>query len=212
MAFYDSIYDSVVERLSALKTLSPAELKKVASTRLSDLVLQELSRSRTRVADLEKRYPSAGPKELAQHLIDGKKALAGMVGGVSGVFGLISVPADLVFMTWLQVILLVDVATLYKVNLKSDRARSELLDLLGYANGLGPLQRSSPKVLGGLAAKLLAKGGLPAFGRAMPLVAAPITAYLNNQHIQSVGEQAVRFYEGFDKAHAKAKSREKKAS
>jgi hypothetical protein len=45
----------------------------------------------------------------------------------------------------------------------------------------------------------------------MPLVAAPITAYLNNQHIQSVGEQAVRFYEGFDKAHAKAKSRTKKA-
>lgn len=208
MAFYDSLF----EHFSSFKKLSPAELKKLAGARLSDLVLQEIARSRTRVAELEKRFPSAAPKELAQHLIDGKKALAGMAGGVSGVFGLISVPADLVFMSWLQIILLVDLATLYKVNLKSERTRGELLDLFGYANGLGPLQRSSPKVLGGLAAKILAKGGLPTLGRAMPLVAAPITAYLNNQHIQSVGDQAVRFYEGFDKAHAKARSREKKAS
>jgi hypothetical protein len=209
MAFYDSF----VERLSAFKNFSPAELKKLAGAKLSDVVLQEIARSRTRISDLEKRFPSAGPKELAQHLIDGKKALAGMAGGVSGVFGLISVPADLVFMAWLQIILLVDVATLYKVSLKSERARGDLLDLFGYANGLGPLQRSSPKVLGGLAAKLLVKGGLPTLGRALPLVAAPITAYLNNQHIQTVGDQAVRFYEGFDKAHAKARgSRSKRAS
>jgi len=209
MAFYDPF----VEKLSGFKRLSPAELKKLANAKLSDLVLQEIARSRTRVAELEKRFPSAGPKELAQHLIDGKKAMAGMVGGVSGVFGLISVPADLLFMAWLQIILLVDVATLYKVNLKSSHARGELLDLFGYANGMGPLHRSSPKVLGGLAAKLLAKGGLPTLGRAMPLVAAPITAYLNNQHIQAVGEQALRFYEGFDKAHAKARgARDKKAS
>jgi uncharacterized protein (DUF697 family) len=200
-----AFYDAVTERLQALKMLTPSELKKLAGAKLSDLVLQEIGRSRVRVADLEKRFPSAGPKELAQHLIEGKKALAGMAGGMSGVFGLISVPADMVFMSWLQIILLVDLATLYKVNLKSERTRGELLDLFGYANGLGPLQRSSPKVVGGLAARLLAKGGLPTLGRAMPLVAAPITAYLNNQHIQSVGDQAVRFYEGFHKAHAKAR-------
>jgi hypothetical protein len=59
---------------------------------------------------------------------------------------------------------------------------------------------------------LLEKGGLHTLGRAMPLVAAPVTAYFNNQHIQMVGEQAVRFYEGFDKAHAKAKAHRQKAS
>jgi hypothetical protein len=210
MAFYDSLRERLSNLNSSFKQFSPAEVKKLAGAKLSDIVLQEIARSRLRVDELQKRYPSAGPKELAQHLIDGKKALAGMAGGVSGVFGLISVPADLLFMAWLQVILLVDVATAYKVNLKSERARAELLDLFGYANGLGPLQRSSPKVLGGLAAKLMVKGGLPTLGRAMPLVAAPITAYLNNQHIQTVGEQAVRFYEGFDKAHAKTRAREKK--
>ena len=211
MAFYDSFRERFSNLNESFKQLNPAEVKKLAGAKLSDIVLQEIARSRIRVDELQKRYPSAGAKELAQHLIDGKKALAGMAGGISGVFGLISVPADLLFMAWLQIILLVDVATVYKVNLKSDRARGELLDLFGYANGMGPLQRSSPKVLGGLAAKLMVKGGLPTLGRAMPLVAAPITAYLNNQHIQAVGEQAVRFYEGFDKAHAKARSREKKA-
>lgn len=201
MALFESFTQTVVE----LRKLTPAELKRLAGARMSDLVLQEVARSKARVAEMEKRYPSAPPRELAQRLIDEKKSVASMVGGVSGVFGLISLPADLLFMAWLQLVLLVDVATLYKVNLKSERTRAELLDLFGYANGLGPLHRASPKVLGRVAARMLEKGGLGSMGRAMPLVAAPITAYLNHQHIQSVGEQAVRFYEGFDKAHAKAK-------
>lgn len=207
-----AFYDPVAERLAFVKKLSPAELKKLASLRLSDLMHQEVARARVRVAELEKRYPQAPPRELAQRLIDEKKNLASMVGGVSGVFGLISLPADLLFMAYLQVVLLTDVATLYKANLKTDRARGELLDLFGYANGLGPLHRAGPKVLGKLAALLLQKGGMSTLGRAMPLVAAPITAYFNNQHIQMVGEQAVRFYEGFDKAHAKAKAQRQKAS
>ncbi|MCP3059193.1 EcsC family protein [Myxococcus sp. K38C18041901] len=201
-----AFYDSVAERLAFMKKLTPAELKKLGSARLSDIVLQETKRARVRVAELEKRYPRADTRELAQRLVDDKKNLASMVGGVSGVFGLVALPADLLFMSYLQIILLTDVATLYKVNLKSERARGEMLDLFGYANGLGPVHRSSPKVMGKLAAMVLEKGGMHTLGRAMPLVAAPITAYFNNQHIQRVGEQAVRFYEGFDKAHAKAKA------
>ncbi|WP_223639083.1 EcsC family protein [Corallococcus sp. EGB] len=207
-----AFYDGVTERLGFMKKLTPAELKKLGSLRLSDLIQAEIGRARVRVAQLEKRYPSATTKELAQRLVDEKKSFAGMVGGVSGVFGLISLPADLTFMAYLQLVLLTDVATLYKANLKTERARGELLDLFGYANGLGPLHRSGPKVLGKLAALLLAKGGMTTLGRAMPLVAAPITAYLNNQHIQMVGEQAVRFYEGFDKAHAKARNARRKAA
>ena len=64
MAFYDSFR----ERLSGFKQLNPAELKKLASAKLSDIVLQEIARSRIRVDELQKRYPSAGTKELAQHL------------------------------------------------------------------------------------------------------------------------------------------------
>ncbi|QSQ22374.1 hypothetical protein JY651_45880 [Pyxidicoccus parkwayensis] len=205
-------YDSVAERLAFMKKLTPSEMKKLGSTKLSDIIHAEVARARVRVAELEKRYPNTPPKELAQRLIDEKKNLAGMVGGVSGVFGLVALPADLLFMAYLQIILLTDVATLYKANLKTERARGEMLDLFGYANGLGPLHRAGPKVMGKLAAMLLEKGGMHTLGRAMPLVAAPITAYFNNQHIQMVGEQAVRFYEGFDKAHAKAKAQRQKAT
>jgi hypothetical protein len=204
MAFYDPIK----ERLQFVKKLTPANLKKLANERLSDIVLKEIARSRTRIDDLTQRYPSAGPRELAQRrLIDGKKGLASMVGGVSGVFGVVSVPADLLVMVWLQIILLVDLATLYKVNLKSERSRKELLDLFGYANGIGPAQRASPKVLGKLVAVILEKGGMNVFGRAIPLIAAPISAYLNNIHIQQVGDEAIRHYDGFDKVHEKSSAR-----
>jgi uncharacterized protein (DUF697 family) len=205
MAFYDPIADKV-------KQFTPAELKKLADTKLSDLVQQEVPRSRKRVLELEQRYPSAQMREKAQRLIDEKKHVASMTGGISGVFGLVGLPVDLTVMAWLQLTLLVDLATLYKVNLKSERARNELLDLYGYTTGVGPMQRSGPRVLGKVAEVLLMKGGLKTLGRAMPLVAAPVTAYLNNQHIQKVGDHAVRFYEGFDKAHAKTRAASRKAS
>ena len=203
-----AIYDSIADRV---KQLSPSELKKLADTKLADLVQQEVPRSRKRVLELEQRYPSAGVRERAQRLIDEKKQVASMVGGISGVFGLAGLPVDLTVMAWLQLVLLVDLATLYKVNLKSERSRNELLDLYGYMTGVGPVQRSGPRVLGKVAEVLLSKGGMQVIGRAMPLVAAPVTAWLNNQHIQKVGDHAVRFYEGFDKAHAKTRAASNKA-
>ncbi|WNG30818.1 hypothetical protein F0U62_47485 [Cystobacter fuscus] len=199
MAFYDPIADTV-------KKLTPAELKKLADTKLTDLVQQEVPRARKRVLELEQRYPSAGVRERAQRLIDEKKHVASMTGGIFGAFGLVALPMDLTVMAWLQLTLLVDIATLYKVNLKGTHALNELLDLYGYTTGVGTLQRSGPRVLGKVAEVLLQKGGMQTLGRAMPLVAAPVTAYLNNQHIQKVGDNAVRFYEGFHKAHAKTRA------
>jgi uncharacterized protein (DUF697 family) len=189
-----------------MRKLTPAELKKLANQRLSDVVLTSVARSRHRVTALTQRYPTADQRELAQRLIDAKKEIASMVGGVSGVFGLVSLPADLLIMSWLQIVLLVDIATLYRVNLKSPRARKELLDLFAYANGIGPLQRAGPKVVGKVAGRLLERSGLETFGRALPLVAAPLTAYLNNRHIQSVGDQALRYYHGFRRAHEKRRT------
>ena len=206
-----AIWEPVKSRLSSwareLRRISPDNLRALARTRVNDVVLRELGRSKERIGELERRYPSAETREKAQRLIDGKKAIASAVGGVSGVFGVVSIPADLMMMTYLQVVLLVDIATLYRANLKSDQGRSELLDVLGYANGVGPFQRAGPKMLGSIAGRLLEKGGLSAVGRALPLVAAPITAYLNNQHIQAVGEEAVRYYEGFGKAQKKSERR-----
>jgi uncharacterized protein (DUF697 family) len=189
--------------LTKVRRLTPRELKKLASQRLSEIVLKSVASSRRRVAALSKRYPSAHQRELAQRLIDSKKEIASMAGGMSGIFGLVSLPADLLVMSWLQIVLVVEIATVYGVNLKSPRARKELLDIFASANGIAPLQRAGPKVLGKVAGKLLERGGLQTFGRALPLIAVPITAYLNNRHIQSVGDQALCYYHGFPRAHEK---------
>lgn len=202
-----SFFDPLAERLAFLKLLHPRELKRLSDLQLHTLVEREALRSRARVSALEAAYPSASPRELAQRLVDHKKGLAGMLGGVSGVFGLFGLPADLLAVAYLQLTLLVDVATLYKANLKTERARTELLDLFGYASGAGPLTRSGPKVVGTLGGMVLARGGLKTLGRALPLVAAPVSAYLNNHALQTVGEQAVRHYEGFGKAHSKSRTR-----
>jgi hypothetical protein len=199
------IFDPLLKRLKESRSWSPAWVRGLASAQLSDIVEREAGRARDTVDELARKYPSAGARELAQRLIDQKKSVAGMVGGVTGVFGLLTVPVDLAGMVYLQLALLAEVATVFKVNLKGESARAELLELFGYANGIGALQRASPRVVGSLAAALLARGGLTAVSRAMPLVAAPISAYLNNHHIQAVGDAAIRHYDGWVHAHEKTK-------
>jgi hypothetical protein len=51
-----------------------------------------------------------------------------------------------------------------------------------------------PKLLGKLVQRLLSRGGLETLGRAVPIVAAPLTAHLNNRDIQRAGLAAQRFY------------------
>ena len=180
--------------MTSFPPLTPKDLKKLANRKFSDLVLAEIHRSRARIGALQTTYPSADRNELATRLIDTKKTIATTGGAVSGLFGLVSVPLYLVFVTYLQVSLLVDIAVLTGVNLKSARAQDELLDLLGYANGTGPLVRAGPKVLGRIAVALLQRGGLPGLGRAVPVVASPLTAYLNNRALKRVGQEALRYY------------------
>jgi hypothetical protein len=76
--------------------------------------------------------------------------------------------------------------------------------LFGHTQGLGSLQRASPLVLGRVARALLNKGGLVTMGRIVPVVSAPLSAYLNNRHLQAVGEEAVRHYDGFRRASLRA--------
>jgi hypothetical protein len=190
----------------ALRSLGPAGLKRLAGQRLSTLVLQEARRAKTRVIELKSRYPSAAPRELSQHLIEQKKQVAALVGGISGAFGLVGIPADLVAMAVLEIQLLVDIATAYDVRLEFARSREELLDVLGTANGVGALGRASPKVVGKLAQVLFERGGLASFGRAFPLVAAPLTSWLNNRDIQKLGDAALLHYQGFARASAKRSS------
>ena len=174
-----------------LQGLGPRSLKRLGGMRLSAVVLQESRRAKKRVGELKTRYPSAAARKLAQHLIEQKKQVAALVGGISGAFGLVGIPADWVAMAVLEVQLLVDIATAYEVRLEFARSRQELLDVLGTANGVGALGRAGPKVVGKLAQVLFERGGLASLGRAFPLVAAPVTSsVLNTRDIQVWGRGA----------------------
>ena len=179
------------------------EFKQQLRRPLLTAILFSVGRSRKQVTQIEARFPSAHPREISQRLIDGKKIRAGAVGGMTGVFGIASIPADWLAMLWLQVELLVEIATVYRVNLKSEPARVELLDLFGHANGIGPVERISPLLAARLASRLLRAGKLSFVSRAVPVVAAPLAAYLNHRHIQLIGETAIKHYEGFHRARAK---------
>jgi len=191
------------ELKKALRGLGPTSLKHLATQRLSTVVLHESRRAKRRVAELKARYPSAAARELSQHLIEQKKQVAALVGGVSGAFGVAGIPADLVAMLVLEIQLLVDIASAHEVRLEFARSREELLDVLGTANGVGALGRASPKLLGKVAQLVFERGGLANIGRAFPLVAAPVTSWLNNRDIQKLGEAALLHYQGFARASAK---------
>src|SRR5262249_56647700 len=117
------------ERLAFLKRLRPASVKRLASLRMEDVVGLEARRARNRVKMLRTRYPSAGPRELGHHCIESTKGLAALSRSVSGVFGLVSVPADLVVMAWLETRMLADIATAYGVGLRFPRAPTRLVDV-----------------------------------------------------------------------------------
>ena len=172
-------------------------LRELAKERTAQLYFDELGRARKRVAELRERYPSAKTQELTQRLIDAKKTWASASGAISGLFGLLSLPADLAVVTALQLSLIIEIALVHKVNLKSERARTEVFEVLGYSNGADTVNLASrvgPKLFGKVARRLFALGGLETLGRAVPIIAAPLTAHLNNRDIQRAGLAAHRFY------------------
>jgi len=165
--------------------------------RLWSVYVSEIGRCRSRVDGVRGKYPSANAQELSQRLTDTKKMWASTGGAVSGLFGLALVPADLAFVTALQLTLIMEIALLHKVNLKSERARDEVFEVLGYSNGADTVNlagRAGPKLLARIAEKALTKRGLAQFGRAIPVLASPVVAYLNNRDLQRAGEAALRFY------------------
>ncbi len=169
----------------------------MARERLWRFYVDEIGRARKRVDELRAQYPSASTQELATRLTDGKKTLASMGGAVSGLFGIALVPADLAFVTFLQLSLIMEIALLHKVNLKSSRSRDEILEVLGYSNGADTVNlagRAGPKLVARIAETALTKRGLAQLGRAVPVIASPVVAYLNNRDLKRAGEAALRYY------------------
>lgn len=169
--------------------------RRFADDRFADWVLSELTRSRERIRGIQERYPSAPLAEQAQRLIDEKKRWASTGGALSGIFGLATIPADLAMVAYLQLSLIVDVAVLCGRNLKSAPARDEVLRIfLAASNASRTASRASPKAVARLTERILTAKGLRLLGRAVPLVAAPVSALLNNRDLQKAGDEALRAY------------------
>jgi hypothetical protein len=170
-------------------------IRQFAEERFEDWLLGEVTRARDRVRELRTQFPSAGTLELANRLIESKKKWAATSGAVSGLFGLMTLPADLAVVAYLQMSLIVDVAVLCGRNVKSARARAELLEVFNAANSsIAIASRASPRATARLAERFLAARGFRLLGRAFPVIAAPVTAALNNRDIEKAGQEAMRYF------------------
>lgn len=179
-------------------------LRKFADDRLAQWLLAETARARLRVRDVRDRYPSAPIAEHAQRLLDEKKKWASSGGLVSGLFGIVTLPFDFALVGYLQLSLIIDLAILNDRHLKSTSARRELFQILLAANAVSETQAvASPRALARLTERLLAKKGMRFLGKLMPVVAAPITAALNNRSLERASEEAMRFYRYIPRALVK---------
>lgn len=184
-----------------LQKLKPPSLDKLKCRALSALLSRESAGAKEKVAKLRALFPEASPRELAYKLTEEKKKLAGLAGGLSGGMGFLGIPVDMAAMAWLQASLLAEVASVFEVNIKTPHAAQQALALLEEADGVPFLWRMLPKTLGGAA--VLASKRLGALGKAVPVLSAPLSAYLSHRHLQAVGEAAIRCYDGFPRAHRK---------
>jgi hypothetical protein len=175
---------------------SARSLRELAFRRVDQVILGEIERARPRIRTLREAQPGAPHRDLVDVLVEKKKSFAGTGGLVSGAFGLAGVPLDLVMVTYLQISLAVEVALVYGANVKSRAGQREVLEIVARGNGIGPLYRGSTPVLARVAFAILRRRGWPALGRAVPVVAMPLSAWLNNRDIARVGEAAVRYYDG----------------
>lgn len=170
-------------------------IRELAESRFEGWVLSEVGRSRARIGELREKFPSATHQELASRLIEAKKKWAATGGAVSGLFGLALLPADLALVAYLQLSLIVDLAVLSGKNVKSARAREEILEVLSASNStIGLASRASPKATARIAERFLAARGFRFFSRAFPVVAAPLSAALNNRDLEKAGEEALRHF------------------
>ena len=186
-----------------LQKLRPFRFAKLRHRTFQALLARSLPGAKEKVARLKELYPEASPRELAYKLLEEKKTLASLAGGVSGSLGFVGIPMDMVAMTWLQASLLAEIASLFEINIHTARSAQEALELLNKANGLPLWWRMLPKTLGGAAALLSKRLGTFGFGKAIPLLSAPLSAYFNHRHLQAVGEEAIRRYNSFPQARQK---------
>ena len=91
-----------------------------------------------------------------------------------------------------QLAVTVSIAEAYGIELRGESGEEALIDIIGRVHGVEDLVRASPRVLGSLVRALAVRYGLGTMGRMIPLLAAPVSAKLNERGMVRLGEAAMR--------------------
>lgn len=163
-----------------------------ARRRLRDLIAQERKRAQLHIELIRRMEPKASKDRLATIMLDRWTKVAKVEGGLTGVLGFAGIPLNLLLFSYCQLAVTVSIAEAYGIELRGDSGEEALVDVIGRVHGVEDLIRSSPRVLGALARALAIRHGLGTVGRLVPLLAAPVSAKLNEREMRRVGEAAMR--------------------
>lgn len=159
---------------------------------LRDLVEHERLRAQLYIDIIRTREPHASSDRIARVLLDRWTTLAKVEGGLTGVLGWVGIPLNFLLFAYCQLAVTVGIAEAYGVQLRGEAGEEALVDVIGRVHGLEDVVRASPRVLGAVAKALAMKYGLGTIGRMVPVLAAPVSARLNERELRRVGEAAMQ--------------------
>ena len=163
-----------------------------ARRRLRDLVDKERQRAQLHIDFIRRSEPSASNDRLATVILERWTAVAKVEGGMTGILGFMGVPLNFLLFAYCQLAVTVSIAEAYGIELRGESGEEALVDVIGRVHGIEDLVRASPRVLGSLARALALRYGLGPRSRLVPLLAAPVSARLNEREMQRVGQAAMQ--------------------
>lgn len=168
------------------------DLGELAKRRLGQLIEDERKRARFHIGLIRRQDPPPSDDRVAQTVLERWVKAAMVEGGLTGAAGFIGVPLNVVLFTYFQVAMVVSIAEAYGIALDGKAGEEALLRVIGKAHGFDDLVRESPRILGEVAKAIALRHGLSVFGRLIPMVAAPVSAFLNSREMRRTGDEALR--------------------
>lgn len=155
-------------------------------------VMNERRRSRFYIEIIRRIEPEASRDRVAQLLAERWTQLARIEGGVTGAFGLVGIPLNLLLFSYAQFALIVAIAEVYGVTPEDSAGEEAILTTLREVQGFHQLVRTGPRIMAAIAKRLARHRGLAFMGRTVPLISAPLSAQLNASDMADVGRVAMR--------------------
>lgn len=166
--------------------------REAARKSLGELIAQERKRAQLHIHIIRQMEPTASRDRIANVVLGRWTRVASVEGGLTGAMGFLGVPFNLVLFTYMQVAMVVSIAEAYEIALEGAPGEDAVLSVIGEAHGIDDVLRASPRVLGAVARALALRHGLGTVGRLVPMVAAPISAKLNQREMLRTGSEAMR--------------------